>query len=302
IRSSSGCSWEAALDTSTISGIDHAAGSATGGDCQPGPGEPGTARDILVIVPAFRNPAALELCVAAVSGQTVAERISLYVRDNSLDNVYYTAAVNEGLKYGLERQNYRYFVVLTQDCRLASDAIERLVQFMEEYPGVGIVAPIQLDPDNPEDALWVGSQQSFPEGKAFQGPHSGLDSGGETVWANGAAFMVKREVLLEIGLLDENMRFVCSDADFSFSARARGWQVVWIRAACCYHKPGGALRPNDAALMQVIREDTVYFADKWITGALFRKLEHRENAKDQNSFIDHRDAIAKLAGLPLIRN
>ena len=53
-------------------------------------------------------------------------------------------------------------------------------------------------------------------------------------------------MLEEIGLLDETMRFICSDVDYSFTARARGWKV-WLSAkARGLHKPGASIA--DAAL------------------------------------------------------
>ena len=51
----------------------------------------------------------------------------------------------------------------------------------------------------------------------------------ETYWANGACMMIRASLIREIGLLDRNLRFVCSDADYSFTARARGWTIFSSR-------------------------------------------------------------------------
>lgn len=252
------------------------------------------ARDILAIIPAYRSPDELKRCVQAVHGQTVADRIAIYVHDNSQDNIYYTAAINEGLRLGLKNPNFTFFLVLTQDCFLLNNAVEQLVAFMDQYSGVGIAAPVHLDPNDLTQAVWAGSERSFPEGRGFRGALADLAAAAETAWASGAAFMVRRDVLIDIGLMDENMKFVCSDADFSFSARARGWQVVWISKACCLHEPSGALEPGNSELLNLIRKDMVYFADKWITGGLFRSLEFHGESVDIGEMCKQRNAIFDL--------
>jgi GT2 family glycosyltransferase len=85
--------------------------------------------------------------------------------------------------------------------------------------------------------------------------------------------MIRKEVVVQIGLLDENMRFICSDSDYSFTARARGWRIVCLPAAQCIHEMGAARMPSSAEIRNVMHDDVAYFADKWITGGLFLRLE-----------------------------
>ena len=54
-----------------------------------------------VIIPFFREHEKLERCLAHLRAQTYTN-LDVFVRDNTNDNIYYTAAVNEGLKRGKE--------------------------------------------------------------------------------------------------------------------------------------------------------------------------------------------------------
>ncbi|MGE5468977.1 MAG: glycosyltransferase [Ignavibacteria bacterium] len=234
---------------------------------------PADERDVLVVIPAFRNPRQLDQCLAAVARQSAANRIETYVRDNSEDNIYFTAAINEGLRHGLRNPAIRYFLILNQDCYLNEDAVEQLVSYMEREASVGICAPIQLDSRDPSQVIWGGASVSFPYGQCFVGALKDAPGPFETPWASGAAAMIRREVLVDIGLLDGNMRFICSDSDYSFTARARGWRIVCQPAARCIHEMGEARLPGSMEIRQVMRDDVAYFMDKWISGALFQRLE-----------------------------
>ena len=238
------------------------------------------AKDVLVVIPAFRNPLQLEKCLAAVSRQTAVARIEIYVRDNSDDNIYFTAAINEGLRYGLGNRAIRYFLILNQDCYLNNDAIDQLLSFMENNASVGICAPVQLDAADPSKVIWGGAGVSFPYGKCFVGSIDEAPGPFDTPWASGAAAMIRREVVVDAGLLDKNMRFICSDSDFSFTARARGWRVVCLPAARCIHEMGEARLPQSMEVRRVMRDDVAYFLGKWISGGLFQRLELDPDKRD----------------------
>lgn len=234
-------------------------------------------RDILVIVPAYRKPDELKQCLEAVGSQTISNRIAVYVRDNSDDNIYFTAAINEGLTFGIEQKNFRFFLLLNQDCYLERDAVEKLVDFLNQYTAVGIAAPLQLHSRKPEWVVWGGSGPSFPAGIQHGGPIARFQDSRLTPWANGAAMMIRREVLVQIGLLDENMRFSYSDSDYSLTARSRGWQIVCVTEAKCVHESGDSLEPKSPEIVRQITKDGIYFADKWFSGLLFQRLENDGN-------------------------
>ncbi|MCH7561852.1 MAG: glycosyltransferase [Thaumarchaeota archaeon] len=55
---------------------------------------------IPVIIPAYQNSDQLEKCISHLKNQTV--EVEIFIRDNNVDNVYFTAAINECLRKYLE--------------------------------------------------------------------------------------------------------------------------------------------------------------------------------------------------------
>jgi len=224
-----------------------------------------------VIIPFYREREKLDRCLAHLRAQTH-PNIEVFVRDNTNDNIYFTAAVNEGLRKFCYDPAIRYVAILNQDAYLAPDAMAALLAFLEANPQSGIACPIQLTPQG--QVTWGGSLRAFPFGEHRCEPLDRYREPVETFWANGAALLVRTEVVREVGLWDRNLRFICSDADFSFSARARGWKVHIVPAARCEHSLSGSAGASNPELDLVKVKDALYFARKWVSGDLYRSLSH----------------------------
>jgi GT2 family glycosyltransferase len=79
-------------------------------------------------------------------------------------------------------------------------------------------------------------------------------------------------MIREIGLLDKNMRFICSDSDYSFTARSRGWKIIVAVESRVYHSAGASCAVKNDLLDGIKIRDAIYFADKWLTGDLYKRL------------------------------
>ena len=175
-----------------------------------------------IIIPFYKEHDKLRKCLAHLERQTH-PGIEVFVRDNSEDNIHFTAAVNEGLRRFMCDPAVTYVGILNQDAYLDSRAIAVLIDFLERTPQAGLACPLQHDEAG--QVTWGGALQSFPFGRHRCDPIDFYQQPSETHWANGAAAVVRTEVVRQVGLLDANMKFICSDVDFSLSARARGWPV-----------------------------------------------------------------------------
>jgi len=54
-------------------------------------------------------------------------------------------------------------------------------------------------------------------------------------WLSGAALMLRREVLEDIGPLDERFFMYCEDVDFAYRAKQSGWRVTYFPGAEIVH-------------------------------------------------------------------
>lgn len=227
-----------------------------------------------IIVPFYREHEKLARCQAAIAAQTH-PGCELFVRDNTHDNILYTAAINEGLSRYCYRPDVDYVVVLNQDAYMDPDCVRRLVEYMDAHPECGVACPLQVlqsGAGGTRRVTWGGSLQAWPTGTHRSAPLADYTEPFDTYWANGACMMIRTQTVREVGQFDRNMRFICSDADFSFTARARGWKVAVVPQALCEHGLGASGRASVNAIELVKLRDVVYFTEKWLTGGLYRGL------------------------------
>ena len=226
---------------------------------------------IPAIIPYYKNKSQLEKCVSHLKAQTA--EIEVFVRDNDIDNVYYTAAVNEGIRKYLSRP-CKYMLVLNQDMYLEPAAVEEMAVFMDSHPDCGIGAPLQLHGQNPDYVIFAGGCEAFPMGKHQHGQLREFTQDKQILWANGACMILRKEMIQEIGLLDENYIFIGSDSDYSFTARSRGWQVWRIARARGIHEHGASGKLGDPNIELLKIKDMIYFTRKWLTSDVYREISH----------------------------
>jgi GT2 family glycosyltransferase len=223
---------------------------------------------IPVVIPYYKNKKELKACLAAISAQD-GVTTEVFVRDNSSDNILYTRAVNEGLRKYAFSDDCDYILILTQDAYLHKNARAELVKCLEGNPQAGIAAPIQVTPGG--EITWAGSLDAYPWGthnhhlRHPTNPYT-------TFWANGACLLVRTSMVREIGLLDETMLFICSDCDYSFTARARGFEICVVPTAICEHYLKASAGEATAEIDAIKVADQLCFAAKWLNGRLYRQL------------------------------
>ena len=229
---------------------------------------------IPVIIPYYKQKEKLDECVAHLKNQTV--EVEIFIKDNDADNTYFTAAINQGLKKYLIQPG-RYILILNQDMYLEPVAVEKMVTFMDSHPDCGISAPLQIDSENPEYVMFAGGLEAFPVGKHRHGRLSDFSKDEEIFWANGACMMLRKKMIQEIGLLDENYVFIGSDSDYCLTARARGWQIWRIAGARGIHYCGTSAQLSEIDIEYIKIKDMIYFGKKWLTGQLYKELAYEGN-------------------------
>jgi GT2 family glycosyltransferase len=146
-----------------------------------------------------------------------------------------------------------YFLLLNADTLVQERALEALVEFMDSHPEVGIAGSQLLSPE--------GEIQASPF--RFQGVLTELDRGLRlgvvsrlispwaavpptpkrtcvADWVSGASMILRREMLEEIGLLDEGLYTYFDDIDLCLRARRAGWQVWYVPTSRVVHLEGSS--------------------------------------------------------------
>lgn len=228
---------------------------------------------IPIIIPFFRNQEQLAKCKDAIRAQDgLTSQCPDFIIDDSETVNGFTKTVNAGIR-AARNANSTYVCVLNQDCYLKPDAIEKMIAFMADHPRCAIAGIKQLSSKDQDQIIHGGTLECYPAGRH----EGGLVSRGDcnmpkqVPWVNGACMIVRLSAIAEFGLMDENMKMFGSDADWSFTARARGWETWYIADAVCVHEQG-ASKNMDEKMGRTFDRDMLYFRDKWITGEVFRDL------------------------------
>lgn len=230
---------------------------------------------IPIVIPYYKNRKRLRLCRKHLKKQTV-NGLDVHVVNDSRKASGYTKAVNRGLRHYLAKPHgWDYIVVLDQDMYLDPDAIEQFVKFMDTHPHCGVAVALQRLYDRPVFAQG-GGHDCIPVGVVEEAHITFYTKDTPVFWGDIACCMIRKECLWDIGLLDENFNFVCSDSDFTLTARSKGWEV-WVP-----HKVRGIHQRGDAAaekkssphLMKQIGQDIALFRLKWEKSDYYNVLKY----------------------------
>jgi GT2 family glycosyltransferase len=240
--------------------------SAEGGE-----GQIPMCRRVLAVIPSYRRPDQLDRCLAALAIQPQPPEV--LVHENSVRNLGYTCAVNVGLRAAITR-GAAYALALNQDCYARPGAVECLVSFMDAHPNCAIAGPKQLLARDEDWIVHGGCREAYPAGRHVVGRVSRGDCAvsRRMPWVNGACLIARTNAVFDIGLMDENYFLVMSDADWCYTARARGWEVWYCAEAECRHEVGITGSPPPPELAVAMARDAAFFRDKWLGSKLYTRL------------------------------
>jgi len=144
----------------------------------------------------------------------------------------------------------RYFLLLNADTIVHPGALQAMYQAMEDSSKIGIAAPTLIDAQgqrqhtefldfSPLSEL-LRSASTGPLNRVFGRCAFPLEPlrGRPDIWLSFACAMIRREVLLQVGVLDEGFFLYFDDADFSRTVRNAGWKLKCVPSAEVVHLEG----------------------------------------------------------------
>ncbi len=166
-------------------------------------------------------------------------------------NEGYTRAMNRAM----QRARGRFIIQLNADTLIPSGTFDRLAAFMESNPAVGICTPKVLNRDGtfqkqcrrsearPWDVItyFIGLANMFPKSKCFGRYLQSFypeDEISEVQAVSGSCMLIRRDVMEEIGLLDERFFAYQEDSDYCMRARKCSWKVIYVPTAQIIHFGG----------------------------------------------------------------
>jgi N-acetylglucosaminyl-diphospho-decaprenol L-rhamnosyltransferase len=155
-----------------------------------------------------------------------------------------------GMNRLIARSDAPWFFPLNSDAWPEDQCLATLARVAEHYPKAAALAPLLLRPDgtlehsthpfpSPLIALMVasGSQRwRRRRGDEFFLERVWMHDRTRVVdWAVGAALLMRREALDEIGPFDDGFFMYAEDLEWCWRARQRGWEIVFEPSAVVRH-------------------------------------------------------------------
>jgi len=193
----------------------------------------------------------------------------------NLENRGFAAANNQALLMG----KGRYVFLLNPDTVVHDGALERMVRFMDRNPHAGATGCKLLNEDGTVQnsvrrfltfrmALYnntiLGRVSCF---KKLSGDYKmrgfSFSRVEEVDAAGGAALMIRRTVLDEVGLLDEGYFIFMEEMDLCRRIRARGHQIYYFPDAVITHLGGKSRRQNPKGMILIIQKSLIRYFTKF---------------------------------------
>ena len=199
----------------------------------------------------------------------------------SEENEGYSLANNRGLRLlgfdqPVQEDAPRYALTLNPDTELPPDALSNMVTYMDGNPDVGAVGPklVMLD-----GSLDLACRRSFPTpmvsfyrisglSKAFpKSPRFGqynltyLDPDVETEVDSvvGAFMMIRKEVIDQVGLLNEKFFMYGEDLDWAYRIKQAGWRIMYHPAVQVLHVKRAASKQSKRAQQEFHRASLMFY-------------------------------------------
>ncbi len=179
---------------------------------------------------------------------------------------------------GYEASKGDYIVLLNNDASLCDRWLEFMVSALESDPGIGFCS---------SKILIGGTNLIDSAGDSFTTAFTGTKIGEHEVESNytvkkfvpgacAAAVIYKREMLNEIGFLDDDFFLNHEDTDLNMRAWLAGWKCLFVPEAVAYHKVStsiGAL--SDTSVYYFARNNEWVWLKNVPFAFMIRSLSHR---------------------------
>jgi N-acetylglucosaminyl-diphospho-decaprenol L-rhamnosyltransferase len=258
--------------------------------------------DLSILIVTYNSLPFVLDCLAFVDAASRDHRVEILVADNAsadgsaaaVRTEWPTATVVDmGSNTGFARANNRllsiargrYSILLNGDAFADPGALDLLVDFLDDHPSAGIVAPRLLNADgtdqrtarsfpSPAAAIWGRRSPltrllpSNPWSRRYLGPTTATAAGPYVVdWVSGACLMIRTDVARRLQGLDERFFMHFEDADLCKRTRDAGLETWCVPEARVTHLEGASRRGWPAAQVRHFHYGAYRFYTKhYLTG------------------------------------
>ena len=255
-------------------------------------GHGAAAPDVSVVIVTWNTRDLLLQALHSLYAETTSVTFEVVVVDNASEDGT-SAAVNRlypnvrlielptnsgftgGNNIGFDVARGRHVLLLNSDTVVLPTTVEPLVRFLDEHPRAGTAGARHLNADGSlqrsmddvpkllPDALYYTELYRVPAIRRWLSQRcawwSDHDVEREAGWVNGACMMVRRDVITEIGGLDERLFIYGEELDWCYRMKEVGWTVHFVPTAEVIHLGGQAMDSAADRRAQLLMKGQLHF-------------------------------------------
>lgn len=198
------------------------------------------------------------------SAAAVRERYPYVQVIENPENLGFAAANNQAI----EASRGDYVLLLNSDTIVHAQALERMAQFLDAHDRVGIAGACLLNADGTLQPSWAAFPSFWSEllGRniRIRTPYRTTDGSAAYLvdWVGGAALMIRRTVIEQIGVLDEGYFMYSEETDWCFRVRKAGWDICYLPDATIVHLGGQSSKKASARMKAELYRSKIRFYAK----------------------------------------
>lgn len=182
-----------------------------------------------------------------------------------------------GNNVALKKVTSRYAMLLNSDLEFREDSnLDILIEYMDKHPEAGVITPRiefingDIDPacHRGEPTPWASItyfsklERLFPQSRLFGQYHQwykDLASHHQIDACSGATFLIRKDIMDEIGYLDERFFMYAEDLDWCLRVRNHGFQIIYHpEVKITHHKYKSGIKSSSK---QIAKTTNRYFYD-----------------------------------------
>jgi GT2 family glycosyltransferase len=204
-----------------------------------------------------------------------AERMTLLqkvVLLKSNENLGFAGGNNLAIRIAIMK-GFKYVWLINNDTVHEANSLSALVLTAESDRKAGMITSKVLYFASPDVIESMGSKLFIPFG-IFRHIGRGMKSSSvspapfEVPLVYGCSFLVREQMIRDVGLMDERFFLLIEEGDWSLRARRRGWKIYASPASAVWHKVSLSIGQRSEAFFYYVTRNTLLFMRKHYPGFL----------------------------------
>lgn len=197
----------------------------------------------------------------------------------SNENLGFSGGNNLGIKYCFEHYKPDYYLLINNDTIVHPDFLKHLVSTAKQNKNAGLICG-KIYYNSPRNIIW--SAGGYIDQKTGWTHHYGADEidigqydeERNVKFATGCLLLIPRQIISNVGLLDENYFLYFEDVDYSVRVLNKGYDIVYCPDSVIYHKVSSSTKQNGKVFTYYFVRNSFIFINKYGCSKLRSYISH----------------------------